>query len=81
LNLKLRYIEWPAELETRRPGQFSLLGSNQGRYIIDYRTNLNSTSRWLPWRTVTLANSPMLFDMGAASNGPQRFYRVGLTNR
>jgi len=80
-TLKLRYIKWPAELETRSPGQFSLLGSNQGRYIIDYRTNLNSTSRWLPWRTVTLSNSPMLFDLGATSNGPQRFYRVGLTNR
>jgi hypothetical protein len=80
-TLRLRYVKWPAELETLGSGQFSLQGSNRGRYLIEYRTNLDSTSRWLLWRTLTLSNSPMFFDLGASSNGPQRFYRVGLTNR
>ncbi|HXJ61310.1 MAG TPA: Calx-beta domain-containing protein, partial [Verrucomicrobiae bacterium] len=79
-SLKLRYVRWPGELEFRDHWQVSLLGSNRGRYVIEYRTSLSLTDQWLPWATMTLTNSPMVLDLSVDTNVAQRFFRMGLTN-
>lgn len=57
------------------PGMF-ISGAVGSRHRIEFTTNLNLPTQWLPMTTITLSNvAQQVFDPQSSSSGTSRFYR------